>query len=566
MADDQAFDPTSGNLHPELGQIPATPGVQDWMAGAVSAIQDHVTARSIAANAQAQGDEFINALSDTKQNLVGMAKSDPSSVPLAFDLVDSFPEHMAPFGAHFKEEIAKSAVQGLAETNRDAAHAAIDKYADYIPEGDQAALRTYADHFETLRGLDAQAGQLEFNKNLQRASNIQAEAHLNDLQEPQTGTLRFPQGWGTRVMTDGKLSPQAKATLIGTYTNLQANGDPVTSDPHLVADLLQRAALPAQHGDHPDPLEIFGQAGAGLTISDAQYLSSRTGPQPPAARADTQALADAMQDARGMIGNDRAWGRFVQWALPAAKQGGLVLDPTSKDYSLAPERMQRFMPTGDDVIAPALRQYAGEMIPLPYRAYPLSPIPVTPYRGPRNRPDDYLGEPSTLERYFEDNPPDNDAMNQDRIDPALRTVGWFNHEEPIENTGPDQMRRPENAFGLPLDQVKPGDDLDSTAGDIAGVRPASGDTVVNPTGTSDTMRRITPEDLYKRQNYNRIIGGRIEAAIQQRRPSLGQIFAGNAPPVQPNKPWSTEPYDKGDDRYTEKGGPVKIPGTGNRPF
>jgi hypothetical protein len=51
-------------------------------------------------------------------------------------------------------------------------------------------------------------------------------------------------------------------------------------------------------------------------------------------------------------------------------------------------------------------QLAGDVINMPIK--PMTGFPSKPYRGPRYRPDDYLGEPSALERYLREAEPAND--------------------------------------------------------------------------------------------------------------------------------------------------------------
>lgn len=406
------YDPAAGDLHPALGQFNPPPEYQAWAADAIGQIQDHITAHTIAQQNIEAGNQFVKDIAATKQNLVDMVKSDPTAVPLAFNLVDGFPDHMADMAGHFKEQIARSAITGLADVNRDAAHKAIDDYAEHLTVGDASALRQYADNMELLRRHDNLSSALEISRQQDLRSNANSGQWLSRLADPTTGQLSFPQGWGQGMMQDNTLAPQAKASLFTAYRNLQTNGDPETSDPRLAAELMRRTSAGYQSPDHPTPAEVIGHVGSRLTLADAQFISGLTGPQSPQTKSYVTAMSQAMDTARTQIGNPQAFARFVNWFLPVARSGA-VLDPGSKDYLLTPERMAQFQPTGDDVIAP------------------------------------------------------------------------------------------------------------------------------------------------------------IQAAVDRKqRPSLGQIFAGNAPPppTLPQKPWSEEPYDKGDDRYTEKGGPVKIPGGGQRPF
>lgn len=148
----------------------------------------------------------------------------------------------------------------------------------------------------------------------------------------------------------------------GYYTGPQT-GDPVIRGP--------QERVPTAFGN-----EDYDWVGAGkgvggrggLTMADAQFLAGRTGPQTPAVRDETHQLATAYDEARGQIGNPSAFQRFSNWFLGAyrhASSGDLgpadLLNPASKDYMLSPERMARFQPTGDDIIAPAVAATANEV-------------------------------------------------------------------------------------------------------------------------------------------------------------------------------------------------------------
>ena len=174
------------------------------------------------------------------------------------------------------------------------------------------------------------------------------------------GKLTFPPQWGQRMMANPAILPTTKATLLRAYAGLQVNGEPPTPDPDVVSSLIQRAADPA--APSPTATEVISHVGQKLSASDGAWLASKMGPQTASGKDELASLSDVMQQARNQIGNRSAYGRWMQYFMPAYQrftgQGGApaaVLSPEGEGYALTPERMARFMPTGDDAVAPIPR-------------------------------------------------------------------------------------------------------------------------------------------------------------------------------------------------------------------
>ena len=369
----------SGQLHPALaifrGQAPYRngDGTEQWAEDATDLVQNYVTGKAIADRAREAGEQFITDVNQTQQNLVGMVRGDPASTDLALRLADHSAAAIAghhpdegerddaayALAGQFKNQIAHTAVQRLAGINENAARDALDRYDEHLTDADRSELGDYITNMGVLRSADDAAHRVQLARSLMAGSDQTALAHLSALADPETGALAFPPNWGTNMMSDGRMAPQAKGALYNAFTALRLGGDPPSSDPRVISDILDRAALPPQHGDHPDPLQVISQVGRGLTIADAQFLAGRLGPQSPAGRDETIRLAGALGEARDQIGNREAFGRFTNWFLPAYQRARAlgatdVLDPGAPGYMLSPERMAAFQPTGDDVIAPVL--------------------------------------------------------------------------------------------------------------------------------------------------------------------------------------------------------------------
>jgi hypothetical protein len=355
-------------LHPELTRFLGsmkTEGGKDFAAEAAARVQAHLDAQQVAQAQQAAQDQFVGKMATLKSNLVNMARSDPTSHDLALDLADitmrgMTQAHGAPQEAHdallggMQSDIAHAAIEGLANVSGDAARKALTsgRLADLIPDEAKAGLSSYIDNMAATRNVDATARQAEVARQHIQMSNQGAQEWLSSMTHPTTGQLQFPDNWGQRMLNDPRMSPMDKAALQGAYRNLLDNGNPAQSDPAVVHDLLSRAALPHNDPDNPSVGEVLSHAGRGLTLADAQMIAGRSGPQDPLTDQSTSRIADVLDGARQQIGNQSAFGRFVNWLLPAVRSGA-SLDPNAKEYALTPERMATFQPTGDDIIAPA---------------------------------------------------------------------------------------------------------------------------------------------------------------------------------------------------------------------
>jgi hypothetical protein len=337
----------------------------DTGAEVAARIQTHMDAQQLAASQQYAQDQFTSRMGQLRQNLMSMAKNDPTSHDLALDLAEINMRGMTnalgmPDAAHadvlagMQGDIAHAAIEGLANRSSQAAKQALTsgRLADLVPEGAKPGLAQYIDTMAQVRQTDAMARQAEVARQATNASAATARQWLGGMTDPNTGQLHFPDNWGQRMLQDQTMHPMDKASLLRAQRNLLQNGNPSQSDPQVVHDLLQRAALPHNDPANPSVTEVLGHAGGALTLSDAQFIAGRAGPQDPQTDAATSRIAQVMSDARDDINNPSAYGRFVNWLLPTIRNGGANLDPNSKDYLLTPERMAAFQPTGDDYLAP----------------------------------------------------------------------------------------------------------------------------------------------------------------------------------------------------------------------
>lgn len=367
---------SSGHLNPALQQFVGQQQTQDgqvWAGLAANRIQDYLTARSNAIDAEQAGNQFVTNLNQTKQGLVSMVQSDPGSIPLALDLAqhsvsglvdqhanltdDQRAGAASQLTGHIQTEIAHAGIQGLAEQDKGAALQALDKFGHLLPDDQQAALRQYADVQEGLRGQDAVAQQTQQTKDAAVAGYHAASGYMAALADPQTGGFRAPPSFLTSLVADPSVALPTKLALRAGYHALNQYGDAPQSDPHVVADLLGRMADPATPS--PQQGEIISHLGSTMTLADASFMNRLLGPSSPQRQADISSLSDTVQQARATLAHpmngaagDVAFGRYTNWLLPALQRGANLGEiqannpiqnfaPTVADYRTATRQAQQ---------------------------------------------------------------------------------------------------------------------------------------------------------------------------------------------------------------------------------
>jgi len=251
----------SGHINPALQQVTdnaATDMGSAWSGVAANRIQDYLTSKAVAQQSQAAGDQLVNNLDGVKKNLTGMVQGDPGAIDLALDLaqhtvngiVDQH-QHMdddaragiaSDLTGHLQSEIAHTGVQRLAEIDHGAAMDALDKYGHLLPDDQQAGLRQYAAVQQGARQQDAQAAQQQSVRDASVAGYHAASQYLHSLTDPDTGAHQNPPGFVASVIADPRLAQPTRLALHAGYSMLQQNGDPPSSDPHVVSDFIGRMA------------------------------------------------------------------------------------------------------------------------------------------------------------------------------------------------------------------------------------------------------------------------------------------------------------------------------------
>src|ERR1700691_2308700 len=160
------------------------------LAGAVlPMIQQHLNLINVADANAAAGHQQVQQVQQTKDNLIGMVRNDPTAADLAVNLaphlvgalVDNSgitdPDQAAAIHAdltqHIQSETARAAVTKMAEINGSAAKQLMGTLIDHLSDDDQSALGKYINTMDTARQMDhaAQINQLTQDRNDRSQTN-----------------------------------------------------------------------------------------------------------------------------------------------------------------------------------------------------------------------------------------------------------------------------------------------------------------------------------------------------------------------------------------------------------
>jgi len=231
--------PQDGQLERPLQQAQASFSTDDgraWASDILATIQQHLNAVHIANANSAAGQHFEQTVSDTKDNLVGMAKADPTSAQLAIDLA---PKLLAPVIAgaglspedeanthaqiseHVQGAVANAAVTRMADLHAGAARSLMDSLADYIPDEAKFPLRSYINTLDAARQADQAATQSQTLSQAARASSQAAYKYGSTLFDPRTEEISFPPGYLEKLVRNQQILPSDKEPLFKAFGQLQ---------------------------------------------------------------------------------------------------------------------------------------------------------------------------------------------------------------------------------------------------------------------------------------------------------------------------------------------------------
>lgn len=357
-----------------------TPDGRQLAANVLPIIQQHVNAVNAADASEAAGQKSIANLNDTKNELLGLVKNDPTAAEMAIKiaphLVAGIVTHSGMTSAemegahkeltgHIQSEVARAAVTRMAELEAAPARQLMDNLSEHLTDQDRTSLAGYIDTMERARQYDHDASVQQGQYGAALSSGRAAFDFAQGLLDPRTDQVQIPPDFMAGLMSNAGIRPADKAPILQAYSNLRTNGDPVQSNPHLVGALLQSIADPAAT---VAPMDILKHSGIGLKYADAQMLHGLALGRTPEAQHMAAQLAAMVQRGATQLQPDLSaahnagYKRYVSWLLSAARRGG-SLAPGEPNYLFKSARVMDFAPKHQDIVPPraAPTQTLGEI-------------------------------------------------------------------------------------------------------------------------------------------------------------------------------------------------------------
>ena len=355
-----------------------TPEGQKFAATVLPIIQQHVNAVNVANANQQAGDRSVQNVADTKNALVNAVKDDPTAASMALHLAphlvagvvshsglttEQMQSTHADLTSHMQSEIAKAAVTRMAEIGEGPARQLLDVVGEHLTDGEKGTLGQYIDTMQVARGMDHSASLAQMQYDNAAQSRRAAYGAGGQLLNARTEETQAPSDFVSSLMSANHVRAADRVPLMIAYNNLRSQGDPTTSDPHVINGLLQKIADPTT----PVPsAEILQHVGSGLRYVDAHMLHGLSLVRTPEAQAHTQQIASMVDNAREELtpaasaAHNAAFGRYVNWLMPSIRAGANI-DPMSKDYILNRKSPADFAPKHADIVPP---YNGGERPPL----------------------------------------------------------------------------------------------------------------------------------------------------------------------------------------------------------
>lgn len=373
-----------------------TDGGRQWAEERVNSLRMHFADKMSADMSTRAGDALVQNTANVAQQTMGMVHADPTALPDALKYIDDYWNGLTTYHHgnltadqvskysiavdKIKSEVAKAAIQGMAETNPDEAlkdlHSGqFDKYLG----GDIPQLENYIRAQQRLKVEQARSDLVEKTRAENQASVDAAKNYMSQLKIGDDGHGTVPQGWFQQIAKDPRVKPSEMAALIQFGRGVQK--DVVTSEPGLLHSMMERVMKPAGDSERLTLDEIATHVGKDLSNGDADFLRSWMKPPTPQNEYDHSLITQTVNEARSKLAQkdimtggrdpvgEEAMSRFetyfyraLQKATAPADQGGLgltvnqALDKDGKDYILKDRPIESFGLQGDDLIA-ALQKY-----------------------------------------------------------------------------------------------------------------------------------------------------------------------------------------------------------------
>jgi hypothetical protein len=342
-----------------------------WGDPALAAIQQHANSTAVVDANQAVGNRFMQNMGSLKDELTGMVRDDPTSAPLALRLT---PHLVAPMIAstgmadedaegahqqltgHIQQEIARAAVMRMADIHGDGARQLLDQVSPYLSDEAKAPLPGYINTLQAARDADDAARQQSMATDAARNSGIASYQFGSTLLDPRTESPNIPPNFVQTLVRNGSIQPGDKSALLGAFSRLTGQGDPVASNPYAVRQLLSDIGNPTVPVGTND---IYSHVGSDVRLADAVMLHGMNLQRTPDGQGAVRQLGSLLDHAQDTLapGTDRAgnvaYSRFVNWLLPSYRRTGPEgLNPGSDNYLFNGISVDNFRPNHADAVAP----------------------------------------------------------------------------------------------------------------------------------------------------------------------------------------------------------------------
>ena len=370
----------------------STTAGQEWAMRQANDLQSHYSEKTSADMSARAGNAVVENMKTTLAQLSDTARKDPTSMDTAFGQVDSLvqatkdhnagnltPEQIdkiSDVAADMKNEIAKSGVQGLADTDPKAAVALINsgKLSPYISGTEGDTLIKYSEAVTRMKLEDQQRAYEQQKRGQEQAEQATANKVLTSLYNPQTGNISIPANINQTIFQDPTLRAKGKFELMGAVKHISK--DSSRDDPTTLSDNAARLDPTS-----PNPLtkaDLLTQLSKG-DITQGKYtfyagLLEKT----PDAVAEKTAVSNALQQAQKTILATAAPGlqptpeqrqnevAFTNWFMPAYQQAqndpafkgmsqsqkaAILLSSTDPKGLLTPEKMAPFKTSAQQILS-----------------------------------------------------------------------------------------------------------------------------------------------------------------------------------------------------------------------
>lgn len=341
------------------------PTAQGVFRDAAVKVQDYLVRRRIADENTAAADRLFANLGRFRDGMVGMVQGDPAATHLGLSIVPDIVNGIV--GSHpyladeqreptatelttgMQQEIARAGVMAYADRDETAARRLLDQphVASLFDESGHRDLNGYIGAMATARSSDAAALAQQRAVDDAQTREHSTLQYFSTLVDPATQEMQFPPDWAQRVTADPSLPPAYTANMLNLYGRLQRDGDAPATDPFIAASLIGAAA----NGQASVPA-VMQFAGNDLRLNDALTIAAMTRPQ---GETSASLLNDLVQQGRSALAAPEngpagsvAFGRYMNWLLPAVRSGAVSLNPAEDNY--AGLRLPQFAPSGNDLL------------------------------------------------------------------------------------------------------------------------------------------------------------------------------------------------------------------------